>query len=28
MIFVYVISMYHDENDNNKMDTNLFGIPE
>ncbi len=25
---VYAISMYHDENDNNKMDTGLFGIPK
>ena len=25
---VYAISMFHDENDNNKMDTNLFGIPK
>ena len=23
----YAISMFHDENDNNKMDTALFGIP-
>lgn len=24
---IYAISMYHDENDNNKMDTNFLGIP-
>ncbi|CAH8293330.1 uncharacterized protein (DUF2141 family) [Mariniflexile fucanivorans] len=24
----YAVSMFHDENDNNKMDTNLFGIPK
>jgi len=25
---IYAISMFHDENDNNKMDTALFGIPK
>ena len=25
---VYAVSMFHDENDNNKMDTALFGIPK
>jgi uncharacterized protein (DUF2141 family) len=25
---VYAISMYHDENDNNKMDSNFLGIPK
>jgi len=25
---IYAISMYHDENDNNKMDTNFLGIPK
>lgn len=24
----YAISFFHDENDNNKMDTNFFGIPK
>ena len=24
----YAVSVYHDENDNRKMDTNLFGIPK
>ncbi|MFD1615270.1 DUF2141 domain-containing protein [Gelatiniphilus marinus] len=24
----YAISLFHDENENNKMDTNLFGIPK
>ncbi|HEY1872489.1 MAG TPA: DUF2141 domain-containing protein [Chitinophagaceae bacterium] len=24
----YAISVYHDENDNKKMDTNFFGIPK
>lgn len=23
----YAIKLYHDENDNNKLDTNMFGIP-
>ena len=25
---VYAISMFHDENDNNKLDTAIFGIPK
>ncbi|MEP1489344.1 MAG: DUF2141 domain-containing protein [Algibacter sp.] len=25
---VYAISMYHDENDNNVLDKNIFGIPK
>jgi len=25
---VYAISMFHDENDNNKMDSNFLGIPK
>ena len=25
---IYAISLYHDENDNNKMDTNFLGIPK
>ena len=25
---IYAVSMFHDENDNNKMDTNMFGIPK
>lgn len=25
---MYAISMFHDENDNNKMDTNFMGIPK
>ncbi len=25
---IYAISMYHDENDNNKMDSNFLGIPK
>ena len=25
---IYAISMFHDENDNNKMDTAVFGIPK
>lgn len=25
---VYAVSFYHDENDNNKMDTNFLGIPK
>ena len=25
---IYAISMFHDENDNNKLDTALFGIPK
>ena len=25
---IYAISMYHDENDNNEMDTNFLGIPK
>lgn len=25
---VYAVSIYHDENDNNKMDTGMFGIPK
>ena len=25
---VYAVSMFHDENDNNKMDTAVFGIPK
>jgi len=24
----YAVSMFHDENDNSKMDTNFFGIPK
>jgi uncharacterized protein (DUF2141 family) len=24
----YAVSVYHDENNNKKMDTNIFGIPE
>ncbi|TBN03636.1 DUF2141 domain-containing protein [Hyunsoonleella flava] len=24
----YAVSLYHDENDNNKMDTGMFGIPK
>lgn len=24
----YAVSFFHDENDNNKMDTNFFGIPK
>ncbi|MFY9242784.1 MAG: DUF2141 domain-containing protein [Polaribacter sp.] len=24
----YAISLFHDENDNNKMDTKIFGIPK
>lgn len=25
---VYAISLFHDENNNNKMDTNFFGVPK
>lgn len=25
---VYAVSLFHDENDNNKMDTGMFGIPK
>jgi len=25
---IYAISSYHDENDNNELDTNFFGIPK
>ena len=25
---VYAVSLFHDENDNNKMDTKIFGIPK
>ena len=25
---VYAVSLFHDENDNGKMDTNFFGIPK
>ncbi|MEW4924241.1 DUF2141 domain-containing protein [Algibacter sp. 2305UL17-15] len=25
---IYAVSMFHDENDNNKMDTMVFGIPK
>jgi uncharacterized protein (DUF2141 family) len=25
---VYAVSLFHDENDNGKMDTNIFGIPK
>jgi uncharacterized protein (DUF2141 family) len=25
---IYAVSMFHDENDNNKMDTNFLGIPK
>lgn len=25
---IYAVSMFHDENDNNKMDTNVLGIPK
>lgn len=25
---IYAVSLFHDENDNGKMDTNIFGIPK